>query len=55
MIKWIKHILKFKEKKPSFPSTFVFEDFVYDQWNEYLMKRHGWNKKELKQGWRYIK
>ena len=27
-----------KQYKPPFPSTFVFEDYVYDQWNQDLIE-----------------
>ena len=54
MIKTLKNIFKIKEYKPQFPSTFVFPDYVYKQWNQDLIKK-GWTKKELKQGWRYAK
>lgn len=58
--KWCKRIdALFKGKliqfKPPFPSTFVFEDYVYDQWNQDLIDNYGWTKKEIKQGWRYKK
>ena len=42
-----------KQKRPPFPSTFVFEDYVYEQWNQDLIDNHGWTKKEIKQGWRW--
>ena len=45
---------RIKQKKPPFPSTFVFEDYVYKQWNDDLIENYGWTKKEIKQGWRWI-
>jgi len=58
--KWVKRAEElFKgrwiEFKPPFPSTFVFPDYVYKQWNQDLIDNYGWTKKELKQGWRYKK
>ena len=43
-----------KQKRPPFPSTFVFEDYVYEQWNQDLIDNYGWTKKEIKQGWRWV-
>jgi hypothetical protein len=43
-----------KQKKPPFPSTFVCEDYVYEQWNRDLIDNYGWTKKEIKQGWRWV-
>lgn len=44
-----------KEMKPPFPGgTFVYPDSWYDSWNKEL-KEQGWTKKELKQGWRWVK
>ena len=54
MMNWIKKKLKLKKYKPQFPSTFLFENYVYEQWNKKLIN-NGWTKKEIKQGWRYIK
>ena len=45
---------RIKQKRPPFPSTFVFEDYVYEQWNQDLIDNHGWTKKEIKQGWRWV-
>jgi hypothetical protein len=45
---------RIKQKRPPFPSTFVFEDYVYEQWNQDLIDKHGWTKKEIKQGWRWV-
>ena len=47
--------LRYKQKKPPFPSTFVFEDYVYEQWNQDLIDNYGWTRKEIKQGWRWKK
>ena len=42
-----------KQKRPPFPSTFVFEDYVYEQWNQDLIDNYGSTKEEIKQGWRW--
>ena len=47
--------LRIKQKRPPFPSTFVFPDYVYEQWNQDLIDNYGWTKKEIKQGWRWKK
>ena len=54
MINVIKKIFgfKYKEAKPVFPSTFLFPDYVYKQWNNKL-KAQGWTKEEIRQGWRW--
>lgn len=43
-----------KEYKPMIPGTFVYPDSWYKSWNKNL-RDIGWTKKELKQGWRWIK
>lgn len=55
MINFINKIFgfRYKEAKPVFPSTFLFPDYVYKQWNDEL-KAKGWTKKEIKQGWRWL-
>ena len=46
---------KVKEFKPPFPGgTFVYPDSWYESWNNNLLDE-GWTKKELKQGWRWVK
>jgi len=55
VFKFIKRLFRRKQLKPPFPSTFVFEDYVYEQWNQDLIDNYGWTKKEIKQGWRWVK
>ena len=42
-----------KQKKPTFPSTFVYPDSWYESWNQDLIDNDGWTKEEIKQGWRW--
>lgn len=43
-----------KEMKPIIPTTFVYDIDWYRDWDKNLLA-DGWTKKELKQGWRWVK
>ena len=45
---------RYKELKPEFPSQFVYNIDWYKDWDKRLIE-DGWTKKELKQGWRWVK
>ena len=50
--------IRTKQVRPPFPGgTFVYPDHWYDSWNKETdkrLKKVGWTKKEIKQGWRWV-
>ena len=40
--------------KPIIPTTFVYDIDWYRDWDKNLLA-DGWTKKELKQGWRWVR